>query len=90
MLNLVIKSILQEFESKKERHVTHNETSDVAHDNEGEEVGIREEGAIGDPDNFGDWHSERLAMTREEVARLDASVLPLQGMLGKVRVQFVR
>lgn len=92
-INLIVKSILREFESKKKHGLATNDSGieipDTVHDDSGVEiVDANESGGGefkgGDADDFGDWRDERSAMTKTELERLDSSVQPLQGMLGKV------
>lgn len=70
-INLIVKSILKEFEPKKKHNsAPEKETEEIYCDNE-------QDGMTG-------WVDEWAEMTETERKELDASVQPLAGMLGKV------
>lgn len=92
-INLVVKSVLREFETKKgdsEVNVTHmNETDSAANASEAVNNLLGGEGGDmgdGDPDDIEDWRDERTTMSKAQIEALEAQTKPLRGMLGKVRI----
>jgi hypothetical protein len=90
VLNLVVKSIIRQFDSpkSKDNHLNEatNELLSLAGNIEFDEGLERREGDEGEDedDNVEGWIDERTLMTQEEVEALDASVEPLRLLLTKV------
>jgi hypothetical protein len=88
VLNLVVKSIIQQFDSPKSNlNKATNELLSLAGNIEIDEGLERREGDEGEDedDNIGGWIDKHTLMAQEEVEELDASVEPLRLLLTKVR-----
>src|SRR5258705_11911270 len=89
ILNLVVKSIIQQFDSPKSKNDKNlndaaNEMLSLADNIEIDELEREEGEEEGEDDNVEGWIDERTLMTQEAVEELDKSVEPLRLLLTKV------
>ena len=89
VLNLVVKSIIRQFDSPKSKNDKHldevtNEVLSFAGNIEFEEDDMAEDGEDKEDDNVEGWIDERTLMTEAELEKLEESVEPLRLLLLKV------
>jgi hypothetical protein len=90
VLNLVVKSIIRQFDLPKEQadsilDEANDELHNLARNIENEELILQQDGST--DDSVEGWVDEREEMTAEEREKLDESVRPLHLMLTKVTFQ---